>query len=610
MARHLFFTTTICIVALVSLCNILFVESALLLPTSNSPRPRHSTAMRKPLPFQDVTAALNPHISLASGTVRGTYERNGTIEKYLGIPFAKAPVGSLRWQPPQIEDKWDGIRDALVYSNTCYQSKDAWTALSPPSEDCLYLNVWRPVDATTSRTTPTASTNSSGLAALVFFYGGSWSEGSAMFPLYNGESIAALADNTIVVTVNYRLNVFGFLGGDALRGNDNSTGNFGIQDQRRALAFVHTNAKALGVDTSKIAIFGESAGSGSVANHLVQEDSFGLYTRAIMESGPPAADWVAQDLETANLRLAALLSTTGCDNGTTTPRKCLTALGASDLYAFGRHLPQGDSLVDWAPVIDGVSLRGHPRDLFTAGRFNRDVPVLLGTNKDEGALLAGIHGDASQADYESWLSKTFDRINTTSKKDLAQMVGTLYPCSKFNETRYGSSCFWAGSSAFGDYAMTCAATRSARLIRDTSNNTQDVFLYFFRRKLKAVDAVEIEQRKPFGVFHGSELALVFDFYELLFEAEERALSKQVMGYWTAFAANGSPSKSDDGESSALWPSFGVNESYLAIDTPCVVQSRKDEASTRCDFWDSIGPLRYEWASHFSTPRGKGLGSGN
>ena len=512
-----------------------------------------------------------PELLLGSGKVRGVYVHNGSVAKYLGIPFAEPPIGTLRWQPPKPKRSWGNTtRDAFKYSPSCVQRpKDAWTILSGSSEDCLYLNVWTP-----------SKTDGNGTAAMVFFYGGSWEEGSAMFPLYNGEPLVELSKEVVVVAANYRLNVFGFLGGDRLRGNDGSTGNFGIQDQRLVLKWVRDNAATLGVDSSRVTIFGESAGAGSVAHHLVQNNSFGLYTRAIMESGPVAADWIAQDLHMANEKLDAMVKSAGCGLDV---RACLLPLNASEIYSLGRSIPKvAGALTTWTPVIDGVELLAHPRDLLESGAYNRDVPMILGTNADEGALLSGNSKDADAAGYKAWLERTFDRFNNTAG-NLSARVLEQYPCDDFNATKQGTACFWAGSAAYGDYAMNCPAAKTARLVRDDPSGS-NAFLYQFQRKLRAIDAIEAVTNKPFGVFHGSELALVFDFTELLLEPQERLLAVDVVDFWTSFAVRGDPAASVD------WPSFDSSESFLAIDIPLHVSNRSDVSRKRCAFWESIGPL--------------------
>ena len=200
--------------------------------------------------------------------------------------------------------------------------------MSNYSEDCLYLNLWKP--ANESKDAPLNT-------AMIYFFGGAFDQGSAMFPLYNGEPLAAAADDIVVVVCNYRVGVFGFLGGDNLRSStDNSTGNWGIQDQRACAQWVHDNAEALHVNTSRVLFFGESAGAASVGNHLAQKESWHLFNRAIMESGPVAAEWMALPLRDANTMLASFASKTGCASAPVL-RTCLEKLSSAALWAVRRE---------------------------------------------------------------------------------------------------------------------------------------------------------------------------------------------------------------------------------------------------------------------------------
>lgn len=382
------------------------------------------------------------------------------------------------------------------------------------------------------------------------------------------------------------------------------------------MQWLHDNADALNVDVSKVMIYGESAGSGSVSNHLAQKESWPLFTRAAMESGPVAADWVAQEMKVANVRLEGLTKAVGCSaTGADALRDCLQSKNTSEMFTAGNNLPAGDSLVDWAPVIDGVTLVKHPRDCAAAGEVAK-VPILLGTNKNEGTLFTSIDKAASQTDYTNWISKCFSRYGH-GKKGLEAAVAAAYPCTNYTATKYGSACFWASSDLLGDYAMTCAARRSARWLTQggqnaTGNATSGgapVFQYFFRRTLSLVPIIEAASKKPFGVFHGSELALVFDFKPLLLEEKEKELAEQVVGYWVAFADTGNPSipSSASGGSASVvadagvsrlgglppavkWPQYDPEtDEELMIDLPMVTGSgnKKD----LCDFWDKEGALQ-------------------
>jgi carboxylesterase type B len=338
-------------------------------------------------------------LKVESGTLIGRTVKNETkpVHSFLGVPFAAPPVNELRWQPPAKLAPF-GIREALTLEHSCVQSKNAFSDFTKISEDCLYLNAWLPVFNDSSTKYP----------VMIFFYGGSWDTGSAMFPLYDGERLCSQG-NTIVIAANYRLNAFGYLGSDTLRGTDKSTGNFGTLDQRAAMKWVHNNAAALHADVSSVMIFGESAGAGSVSNHMVHPLSFPYFTRAAMESGP-FADWVAQNLSVATNRFNVLAEHAGCNktnSSSTDIVKCLRALNTSEVSAAAHGLPS-IGLCDWSPVIDGVELTAHPTALVAEGKFNKGVPVLLGSNADEGSeFVSGLSYDGNETAFRAWAVETF-----------------------------------------------------------------------------------------------------------------------------------------------------------------------------------------------------------
>ena len=333
-----------------------------------------------PLLSTSLSPASAPTLILDTGIAKGEHlSLHHGIRAFKGLPFAEPPVGDLRWQPPRPPKPWaPDVREATSYGKTCVQPPGAWTDFSKVSEDCLYLNAWLPRDA------PPA--NSSGFPTLVFFYGGSWKYGSAMFPVYSGDELSS-HHNVITIAANYRLGAFGFLGSDRLRATDGSTGSFGIQDQRAALRWVHRNAKALGVDTRRLMIFGESAGAGSVANHMVRPRSWGLFTRAGMESGPMAG-WTSQSIGDATATFDAFASGLGCGGptvGSAAVQRCLRALPFENISTFCRQtklpLPStGLGLINWIPVVDGVDLVDHTTTLASSGRIAPRVPILLGSN--------------------------------------------------------------------------------------------------------------------------------------------------------------------------------------------------------------------------------------
>lgn len=526
-----------------------------------------------------------PTLSLDTGVASGkTLLLHRDVHSFLGLPFARPPVGALRWQPPERPESWAPVvRDATKYGKSCMQSHNAFVDFSKMSEDCLYLNIAMPKKPAVGAGYPT----------VVFFYGGSWKLGSAMFPLYSGDQIASHHD-VVVVTINYRLGAFGYLGSERLRASDGSTGNYGIQDQRAALEWVHRNAKALGCDVTKLMIFGESAGAGSVANHLVRPRSWGLFTRAGMESGP-VATWTSQSMMDATAKFDTLVARFGC-GGASTPsvdvQRCMREVAAVNLTSL-HHLPSpatGRGVIDWSPVVDGVELTALTVDLASAGKIAPHVPVLLGSNRDEGSALFGdLPVDANATVLKQVLTNLFaSDPHTAGSAFVDSLLKDIYPPSRFAAHDHASAEWWAGIRSFGDLAMSCAARRTARWVSNTTlrgTSASSAFLYFFTRKLHATSLVEAVQKKPLGVFHGSELLLVFNTLSELLDEEEKDLALDVMALWAGFADSGRPNGGTrTREALPTWPAYDPQSDLaLIIDTPLNVSSGLKRAE--CDFWD-------------------------
>ena len=216
-------------------------------------------------------------VSIENGIIEGNYDTSTGIQKYFGIPFAKPPVGNLRWKAPQSLENWTGVKETKKFGPRPIQTNvfgDMVSRSDGVSEDCLYLNVWTP-----------AKRNTTGLPVLVYFYGGGFVAGDASEYRYDGESMAK--KGIVTVTVNYRLNVFGFLAHPELSEESpyNASGNYGLLDQHAALKWVNKNIAAFGGDPDRVTIAGESAGSISVSMQMASPLSKDLILGAIGESG-------------------------------------------------------------------------------------------------------------------------------------------------------------------------------------------------------------------------------------------------------------------------------------------------------------------------------------
>ena len=252
-------------------------------------------------------AAADPVAMTTSGALRGVVE--GGAEAFLGVPYAAPPVGEGRWRDPQPVQPWRGERDATRYGPACEQGlAGAWgpytsefVAGPPVSEDCLTLNLWKPAGRPKGKT--------GRLPVLVFIHGGAFQGGAGSLPIYNGGKLAPRG--AVVVTINYRVGVLGFLAHPGLSGESphGASGNFGLLDQIAALRWVQANAARFGGDPANVTVSGESAGAASVNNLIVSPLARGLFARAISFSGPSMAVAMPtlKDGEANGLALAARL---------------------------------------------------------------------------------------------------------------------------------------------------------------------------------------------------------------------------------------------------------------------------------------------------------------
>ncbi|RDX42796.1 carotenoid ester lipase precursor [Lentinus brumalis] len=339
-----------------------------------------------------------PHVQLDRATLLG--RANGSIESFLGIPYAQPPVGDLRLRLPQPIDSYNGTVDATTFGNQCMQQTFAMGDPSklptellqdlgqylgrfaihpdvPQSEDCLNLNIIRPANLPADAKLP----------ILFWIYGGAFAVGSNATPLHNGTAIVQrsidLGEPVIYVAVNYRVNIFGFLGGSKVK--EAGVGNLGLHDQRAALHWVHKHISTFGGDPDKITIWGESAGSISVFFHLFANggDPQGLFRAGIMSSGSaPCTGDIASVQETYDF----VVDEVGC-SGATDTLACLRTVSTDSLLAAANKTPPKGITPPFVPLTDGDFIQDLPQQLVRRGKM-ADVPFIIGNVKDEGVLFA------------------------------------------------------------------------------------------------------------------------------------------------------------------------------------------------------------------------------
>jgi para-nitrobenzyl esterase len=484
----------------------------------------------------DAGAGEPPVITVASGTLRGTRVGKG-IRSFLGIPYAKPPLGELRWKPPQPAEGWNGTREATQFGKRCAQIASA-TLQNEESqdEDCLYLNVWSPSDA-------------KDLPVMFWIHGGGNVNGSASEPVpfvksgvfYDGTKLAE--HGVVVVTINYRLGLFGFFDHAAL-GTEGA--NQGLRDQRAALAWVAENAAAFGGDADNVTIFGESAGSYDVCAHVASPLSRGAFHKAISQSGGCTARQTSA--AEAEQQAEAFATAVGCAGEGALA--CLRGKTAAELLA----VPS-----DFGPNVDGAFLPDQPRALYDRGEIAK-VPYMLGSNTDEGTLFAQATMIADQAAYDAALASAFGASS-------APAVAELYPASEFSAGK-PNPFHAAYARAVGDARLVCTThDAAARALKAGAK----VYAYNFDIPAPIGDL---------GATHGAELTSVFG-TSPAFTAGSPGLasSEQIQRYWTRFAKTGDP----NGEGDPVWPPLAVasdQRANLALTTTTVTDFRREE----CAFW--------------------------
>ena len=299
------------------------------------------------------------------------------VENYLGIPFAKPPVGELRFRSPQeYEGSWEGARSFTKSAKDCMSG-------SKGSEDCLYLNVFVPASASVSNPLP----------VMFWLYGGGFTFGRVS--MYNGTALAA-QENVIVVVPSYRFGPLGFFANEATMTESGTTGNWGILDQRMALEWTNRNIGQFGGDASKITIFGESAGAISVATHMVSPGSLGLFHNAIIQSGVLDLDLFFLEKENSFKFYDWMASTVAhCDNGE--DMDCLRRIPASRFAIHESIRDHPEKAPTWAAslfpffsfglTIDNSVVFGSPAEMALAGK-TAPVPLIIGLTQDEGTVFA------------------------------------------------------------------------------------------------------------------------------------------------------------------------------------------------------------------------------
>jgi para-nitrobenzyl esterase len=482
-----------------------------------------------------------PHVRVTQGELAGEVTTMGPLT-FKGIPFATPPTGPLRWHEPAPPASWQGVRDATNYGAACIQPPSLFhISPSSMSEDCLYLNIWTP-SIHPADTAP----------VLVFIPGGAFIIGAGSQPAYDGTNLAVRG--AVVVTLNYRLGVFGFFAHPALTAASphHASGNYGLLDQIAALRWVRQNISAFGGDPRNITVFGESAGATSIGDLMVSPLANGLFDKAILES--PGILFVAtpelhheyaglSSMEAVGLAVSPQLSDLQSLSSIDLMDRADTASGKFLSPGGGGHprLRADTTLNDpsaapspWAPIVDGYVIPDQAAKLYAEGLYLR-IPTMAGTNTDEGNLFLTHYHPSDASSFTSWVQQTFA------------------PCAKTVLAYYAPA--GADLHAAADRLLTDAIFAHSTFLfaRDTHG-----FLYRFSH------VSPFGASSGLGVFHGSELDYVFGHTHrpgANYQSADHRVSDQMITMWLHFARTGDPNLMN----SSQWTRIGSNGEATYMD---------------------------------------------
>ena len=528
-------------------------------------------------PCATATEANGPQVDTTSGPVKGFVGQG--IYEYLGIPYAAPPVGDLRWRPPQQPAPWTKVRQTVSFGPTCAQITELGVFAGPANnnEDCLYLNVF---------TSQTGGTAKALKPVLMWIHGGGLVDGESND--YDASKLVkgGQAGANVVVTINYRLGLLGYLAHPALDAEGHPFGNYGLMDQQAALHWIKDNIRAFGGDPNNVTVGGQSAGSTSTAAAVISPASKGLFSRAIFESG---ALLTVAPLSLAESRGSAFGTAAGCptDNSSSTAA-CLRSIPVPAIMNL-----QGSPSAN-GPYVNGLMVDGTvlplPGDVaFGTGKFNK-MPIINGNVEDEGAFTASINeyffGPLTATQYTTNVTNVYSGPGGpgggppnyppgTADKVLAQ-----YPLSNYASPSLAWIAEMSDVTACRVHHLdTLLAGKVPLYAYEFDDRTAP--WYFPPLSFPHGAAHTIDIQFLFPNWHGGPLGIAHTL-----DQDEKRLSNQLVNAWTSFMATGNP----DLIGSYPWPEYTkAKHVYLSENVPKLSVFKESAFTTahQCAFWDAI-----------------------
>ncbi|XP_042556604.1 pyrethroid hydrolase Ces2e-like isoform X1 [Dipodomys spectabilis] len=513
-------------------------------------------------------APASPIRTTHTGQVRGSLihvkDSNVGVHTFLGIPFAKPPVGPLRFAPPEPPEPWSAVRDSTSHPAMCLQNSDPMVNVTIPpismSEDCLYLNIYSPASALEGCNLP----------VMVWIHGGGLVTGLAS--IKDGSRLASTED-VVVVIMQYRLGVLGFFS----TGDQYATGNWGYLDQVAALRWVQQNIAHFGGNPGCVTIFGQSAGGTSVSSHVLSPMSQGLFHRAIMQSGVALVPFLISSSSKEVLSMVANLSACAQVDSEALVH-CLRAKSEEEMLAITktfRIIPG---------VVDGIFLPRHPKEMLMSADFH-PVLSIIGVNTDEYSWVVPKvmgHLDIIKGINKSTLPAIMQSI--VGHMNLPAECAHLLMEEYMGDTEDPQILQIQFQDMMGDFTFVMPALQVAHF----QSSHAPVYFYEFQHHKNLTSKPRVPHVRA---DHGDEVVFVFgsslygsnpDFSE-----EEELLNRRMMKYWANFARNGNPNSED----LLHWPMFDQKEQYLQLGIhPAVGQALK---ASRLKFWTETLPQKIQ-----------------
>lgn len=505
-----------------------------------------SMCAQQPTPLQ---------VKTTNGIVEGAVSSDGLVRSFKGIPYAAPPVGALRWKPPQPAATWEGVRRAVDFGPHAIQAR-VWDDIlfrdSGPSEDCLYLNLWIPENAAKGK-----------LPVMVWIHGGGFVAGGSSEARQDGSRLCQ--HGVIVVSMNYRLGIFGFFVHPELTAESpkHASGNYGLLDMVASLQWVKNNIAAFGGDPNNVTIFGESAGSEAVSALVASPLARGLFQRAIGESGSLLGPgWMSQRRDTAETEGSRFAHKALHTNSLAD----LRAKSAAELLKAASTVPRNT----FHPVWDGYLLRESCNEIYDSGDQNH-VPLLAGWTTDEGSWQEFFVGNSPT--LQNYLPLARRRMESRTEDFLR-----VYGAKTDAEAKLAARDYQT------DRFMGFNTWRWIELHRRTGKSP--VYRYLFAQPLPLPKnaPADAEPRTP----HASDIEFVFqtlDARNLPWREEDRAVSEMMAKYWTNFAKTGNP----NGPGLPDWPQYQKHDGYQVMRLDAHAAAGPDRHRARYEFLHKLHP---------------------